>query len=126
MNTINKLMELANRSSDLKSTVVRYANLLYTVEINRQHISELEAIANLFKGGLTNYYKEYHKELELITVLFQDITEATRSNHYRRRESEWNQDNIYNLMAALYPEKTFAKRADVHGTVIRFNKTIGR
>ena len=126
MDTINKLTELANTSSYLKSITTRYANLVYTVEINRGHISELESLINLFKGGLTSYHKEYNKEVELITVLFENIVEATRKNHYVRKSEDVEQDNIYNLMAALYPEKTFAKRDDVRSEVVRFNMNIGR
>ncbi len=125
MNTINKLMELANKSSYLRSFVVGYANLVYTTEMNYAHIDELERLNALFAGGMTTYHKEYNKEAEEITILFRDITENTRANHYRQHKGLL-EDDIYNLMSVLYPSKTLAKRDDVHSAVVDFNIGIGR
>lgn len=98
MKTFEEIQAMCVNDEYLSQILRSHLNLIKTVEENFKHIIELEALINLFKGGLPKYYKEYRPEQEEIVQFCALVAENTRANHYRDQDKF---DDVYVILAAL-------------------------
>lgn len=90
----------------LKSKLRSYLDLIIMVEFNYTHIDQLETLQSVLEGGLTSYYKEYHKDQETLAVQCGYIAKELFLRHYKTNDStEW----ILNLYKELIGEEPYVK-----------------
>ena len=99
---ITKIKEII-QDDYLKLCLQRYLDLILVVDMNFSHIQQLETLQALFKGGLSSYYKEYHKEQEFLAVQCDIICKNTFWNHYKKG-SEVKVPDVYSLYKELIQE----------------------
>lgn len=84
---IDKIKELI-QDDCLKDNFLRQLDLILVVDYNYTHIDQLERLIDVMKSGLSDYYKEYHKEREYLTIQASIIAQNTRKNHYVIKDEE--------------------------------------
>jgi len=97
---MKSFQEIKEMCSDehLMNVLKKNLSLIKIVNENYSHIQDLEVLISLLKGGLTSYYKEYHKEQEEIVQFCAIIAENTRANHYKQNDKF---DDVYTILALL-------------------------
>lgn len=104
---INKIKEII-QDNYLKTCFIRNLELILVVDMNYYHIQQLETLQNIFEGGLSPYYKEYHKEQEFLTLQCGIICNNTFWNHYKK-DSEGKAPDVYSLYEELIQENIVVK-----------------
>ena len=82
--------------------------LILTVDQHYKHIVEMERLIALFKGGLSDYYKQHHPKQEEITQLCGEIAKNTRANKYIGDGVPFH--DVYVWLAEFFPDKQYPER----------------
>lgn len=89
----------------VKLNLQRFLNLAILVDKNYEHIEQLETLASLFNGGLSDYYKEYHSAQNEVAEIMGTICQNTRANHYRDKDNQIY-PSIYDVQLELFGEES--------------------
>ena len=98
MKNFQEIKDICNNDMDLMNVLRKHLNLIKVVDQNYDHIQDLEVLIALLKGGLSDYYKEYHPLDEEIVQFCAIIAENTKANHYKR---ENKLDDVYIILDKL-------------------------
>lgn len=104
---INKIKDII-QDPYLKTCFIRNLELILVVDMNYEHIQQLETLQKVFKGGLSSYYKEYHKEQEFLTTQCSIICNNTFWNHCKQNSEEKAPD-VYSLYKELIQQDIVIK-----------------
>lgn len=106
MNILIERIKTLCSDEHVKHNLQRFLDLAILVDKNYEHIEQLETLTKLFKGGLSNYYKEYHSAQNEVAEIMGTVCENTRQNHYKNKEEELIYPSIYDVQIELFGKES--------------------
>lgn len=84
---IDKIKELI-QDDYLNRYFVGQLELILVVDYHYNHIDQLEKLIDVMESGLSDYYKEYRKDQEYLTIQASIIARNTWRNHYVSKDEQ--------------------------------------